>query len=56
MNVQAYFNMHKLALKGLRHIPQKTEEQFASALILTQAVLQILAADFKFRLSLKNYF
>ena len=46
----------ELALKGLRHIPQKTEEQFASALTLTQAVLQILAADFKFRLSLKNYF
>lgn len=23
MNVRAYFNMYKLALKGLRHIPQK---------------------------------
>ena len=50
------FSMHKLALRVLKHIQLRTAELFASALTLMQAVSQILAVDFKFRLFLKKCF
>lgn len=40
----------------LKHIQLRTAELFASALTLMQAVSQILAVDFKFRLFLKKCF
>ena len=42
--------------EGLKHIQLRTAELFASALTLMQAVSQILAVDFKFRLFLKKCF